>query len=103
VIMAAKKLGIMPTTEGGLDHKLDIAQAVLLPRIHHQWMPDEVRGERALQRSMQPEQWAAFEKYGHKVNFFNFNIGAANSILVTPEGISAVSDPRYLGTLAAGH
>jgi gamma-glutamyltranspeptidase/glutathione hydrolase len=88
---------------GVIDHKLDIAQAVLLPRIHHQWMPDEVRGERALERVMPPAQWIAFETYGHKVNFFNFTIGAANSILVTPEGIAGFSDPRYLGTLAAGH
>ncbi len=88
---------------GVIDHKLDIAQAVLLPRIHHQWMPDEVRGERALERVMPPAQWIAFETYGHKVNFFNFNIGAANSILVTPEGITGFSDPRYLGTLAAGY
>lgn len=94
---------VLRVVSGVIDHKLDIAQAVLLPRIHHQWMPDEVRGERAVERSMSPEQWATFEKYGHKVNFFNFNIGAANSILVTPEGITGVSDPRYLGTLAAGH
>jgi gamma-glutamyltranspeptidase/glutathione hydrolase len=94
---------VLRVVSGVIDHKLDIAQAVLLPRIHHQWMPDEVRGERALERVMPPEQWIAFETYGHKVNFFNFNIGAANSILVTREGITGVSDPRYLGTLAAGH
>ncbi|MBC7894341.1 MAG: amidohydrolase family protein, partial [Cytophagaceae bacterium] len=28
VIMASKKLGIMPTTEGGLDHKLDITHGI---------------------------------------------------------------------------
>jgi gamma-glutamyltranspeptidase/glutathione hydrolase len=94
---------VLRVISGVIDHKLDVAQAVLLPRIHHQWMPDEVRGERALEQSMPPAQWIAFETYGHKVNFFNFTIGAANSILVTPEGITGVSDPRYLGTLAAGH
>ncbi|MBY0532373.1 MAG: gamma-glutamyltransferase [Xanthobacteraceae bacterium] len=94
---------VLRVVSGVIDHKLDIAQAVLLPRIHHQWMPDEVRAERVIERVMPPEQWIAFETYGHKVNFFNFNIGAANSILVTPEGITGVSDPRYLGTLAAGH
>lgn len=88
---------------GLIDHRLDIAQAVLLPRIHHQWMPDEVRAERAIERVMPAAQWIAFETYGHKVNFFNFSIGAANSILVTPEGITGVADPRYLGNLAAGH
>ncbi len=94
---------VLRVVSGVIDHKLNIADAVLLPRIHHQWMPDEVRAERALERMMPPEQWIAFETYGHKVDFFRFNIGAANSILVTPEGITGVSDPRYLGTLAAGH
>jgi len=94
---------VLRVVSGVIDHKLNIADAVLLPRIHHQWMPDEVRAERAFERMMPPEQWIAFETYGHKVDFFRFNIGAANSILVTPEGITGVSDPRYLGTLAAGH
>ncbi len=94
---------VLRVVTGIIDHRLDVAQAVLLPRLHHQWMPDEIRAERALPQVMKPEAWAAFERYGHKVNFFPFNIGAANSILVTPEGITAVSDPRYLGTLAAGH
>lgn len=94
---------VLRVISGVIDHRLDIAQAVLLPRIHHQWMPDEVRPERAIERVMPPAQWIAFETYGHKVRFFPFNLGAANSILVTPEGITGVSDPRYLGTLAAGH
>jgi gamma-glutamyltranspeptidase/glutathione hydrolase len=94
---------VLRVVSGVVDHKLNIADAVLLPRIHHQWMPDEVRAERALERMMPPEQWIAFETYGHKASFFRFNIGAANSILVTPEGITGVSDPRYIGTLAAGH
>ena len=29
-----------------LDYKMDIAAAVAAPRVHHQWMPDEVRVER---------------------------------------------------------
>lgn len=94
---------VLRVITGVIDHRLDIAQAVLLPRIHHQWMPDTVFAERAFERAIPPEQWIAFEEYRHKVSFFPFNIGAANSILVTPEGITGVSDPRYLGTLAAGH
>lgn len=94
---------VLRVVTGVIDHKLDIAQAVLLPRIHHQWMPDTVFAERAFERAIPPEQWIAFEEYRHVVKFFNFNIGAANSILVTRDGITGVSDPRYLGTLALGH
>lgn len=94
---------VLRVITGVVDHKLDVAQAVLLPRIHHQWMPDQVRTEEALTRIMNPEQLSTFNAYGHTLNPFPFNIGAANSILVTPERITGVSDPRYLGTLAAGH
>jgi gamma-glutamyltranspeptidase/glutathione hydrolase len=94
---------VLRVVSGVIDHKLNVADAVLLPRVHHQWMPDEVRAERALERTINAESLIALETYGHKINFFPFNIGAANSILVTPEGITAVSDPRYIGTLAAGH
>jgi gamma-glutamyltranspeptidase/glutathione hydrolase len=94
---------VLRVVSGVIDHKLNVVGAVLLPRVHHQWMPDEVRAERALERTINAESLIAFETYGHKINFFPFNIGAANSILVTPEGITAVSDPRYIGTLAAGH
>jgi gamma-glutamyltranspeptidase/glutathione hydrolase len=94
---------VLRVVSGVIDHKLNIAETVLLPRVHHQWMPDQVRIERALEATMQPENFATFERYGHKVSPFPFNIGAANSILVTPEGITGVSDPRYIGTLAAGH
>lgn len=94
---------VLRVITGVIDHRLDVAQAVLLPRVHHQWMPDEVRAEGALMRMMTSEQLRAFEAYGHRINPFPFNIGAANSILVTPGGIAGVSDPRYLGTLAAGH
>ena len=94
---------VLRVVSGVIDHKLNVADAVLLPRFHHQWMPDEIRAERALEHFMKPEGMAALARYGHKVNFFPFSIGAANSILVTPEGITGVSDPRYIGTLAAGH
>jgi gamma-glutamyltranspeptidase/glutathione hydrolase len=94
---------VLRIVSGVIDHRLNVADAVLLPRVHHQWMPDEVRAERALERMINAESLIALETYGHKINFFPFNIGAANSILVTPEGITAVSDPRYIGTLAAGH
>jgi gamma-glutamyltranspeptidase/glutathione hydrolase len=28
-----------------LDYKMDVAAAVAAPRLHHQWLPDEVRVE----------------------------------------------------------
>ena len=30
-----------------IDYRMDIAAAVAAPRVHHQWMPEEVRGNAA--------------------------------------------------------
>ena len=35
-----------------LDYKMDVAAAVAAPRVHHQWMPDEVRVERGFSDEM---------------------------------------------------
>ena len=35
-----------------LDYKMDVAAAVAAPRLHHQWMPDEVRVERGFPEEM---------------------------------------------------
>ena len=46
-----------------IDHGMSIADAVAAPRIHHQWLPDEVFVERGL-----PEvTMRALEARGHKV------------------------------------
>ena len=43
-----------------LDYRMDIAAAVAAPRVHHQWMPDEVRVERGFppKRSTSCGPWA---------------------------------------------
>jgi len=40
---------VLRVVSGVIDHQRNIADAVLLPRVHHQWMPDQVRIERALE------------------------------------------------------
>jgi len=46
-----------------LDYKMDVAAAVAAPRIHHQWMPDEVRAERGFPAEVLDELRAK----GHQV------------------------------------
>ena len=46
-----------------LDYRMDIAAAVAAPRVHHQWMPDEVRVE----RGFPAETLAALRAKGHRV------------------------------------
>jgi gamma-glutamyltranspeptidase/glutathione hydrolase len=80
-----------------IDHGMNIAEAVAAPRVHHQWLPDRVFAEKGLS----PGTIRLLEARGHKVTL-TATSGSANSILVTPEGLTGASDPRHRGTLAEG-
>lgn len=81
-----------------IDHRLNIAEAVAAPRIHHQWMPDRVFAERGLS----PDTIRLLEAKGHSfITVASF--GSANSVLVTPDGLTGIGDPRQRGTLAEGY
>ena len=81
-----------------VDHRMNIAEAVAAPRIHHQWLPDRVSAERGLS----PDTIRLLEAKGHTV-VTTATSGSANSILVTPDGLTGAADPRQRGTLAEGY
>ncbi|MDM8547500.1 gamma-glutamyltransferase [Candidatus Venteria ishoeyi] len=74
-----------------IEHGMNIQEAVNAPRIHHQWLPDELRLERGL--SVDTRQ--LLKAKGHKLVEKRV-MGAANSILIDPEtGIKyGAADPR---------
>jgi gamma-glutamyltranspeptidase/glutathione hydrolase len=80
-----------------IDRRMDIASAVSTPRIHNQWMPDQVYAEPGLA----PELVAALQARGDKV-VPTRPFTSANSIMITPQGIIGAADPRTQGGLAAG-
>src|SRR4051794_39655015 len=80
-----------------LDYKMDVAAAVAVPRLHHQWLPDEVRVE----RGFPDEVLSALRDKGHKV-LEPMGPTSANSILVTANGLLGAPDPRTRGAEAAG-
>ncbi|HEX2216971.1 MAG TPA: gamma-glutamyltransferase, partial [Xanthobacteraceae bacterium] len=81
-----------------IDHDMNIAEAVLAPRIHHQWLPDEVFAE----RGFSPDTLRLLAARGHSVKIGNTS-GSANSILVMPDRLFGATDTRQRGTLAAGY
>ena len=81
-----------------IDHQMPIAEAVAMPRIHHQWLPDEV----SIERGLPPEAIEALVARGHKIRLRE-PAGAAHSIQVTPEGLFGGPDERRAGATAAGH
>jgi gamma-glutamyltranspeptidase / glutathione hydrolase len=81
-----------------IDRKLPITDAVAEPRLHHQWMPDQVLVERGFSR----DTMRALQGRGHTV-VDSLQPTSTNSILVTPEGLVGAADPRSRGALAAGY
>jgi gamma-glutamyltranspeptidase/glutathione hydrolase len=80
-----------------LDYHMDVAAAVAAPRLHHQWLPDEVRVE----RGFADDTLAALRAKGHRV-IEPMGQTSANSIAVTPNGLLGAPDPRLRGAEAAG-
>ena len=81
-----------------IDRKLPIAQAIGEPRVHDQWIPDEVMVE----RGFAPDLIGALARRGHHI-VLGVPPTSANSILVTPEGYAGAADNRTSGALAAGY
>ena len=80
-----------------IDYRMNIAAAVAAPRIHHQWLPDDVRAERGI-----PEEvLAELKDRGHKV-VDTLGQTSANSIAVGPHGPLGAPDPRTRGAWAEG-
>jgi gamma-glutamyltranspeptidase/glutathione hydrolase len=75
-----------------------IGEAVTLPRVHHQWRPDEVMVEKA----MPAEIVRALAARGHTVRF-GPTAGSAQSILAIPDGYMGAADQRARGSLAEGY
>jgi len=82
-----------------IDHGMDVEQAVNSPRIHHQWLPDNIRYEFG---AMSDDTAAALRAMGHKgLLGFNLGIGDANSVGVAADGtLTGVSDVRNDGGVA---
>ncbi|MEA2884532.1 MAG: gamma-glutamyltranspeptidase / glutathione hydrolase [Bradyrhizobium sp.] len=80
-----------------LDYQMDVAAAVAAPRLHHQWLPDEVRVE----RGFADDAIAALKAMGHVIGA-PLGQTSANSIAVTPTGLLGAPDPRTRGSEAAG-
>ena len=80
-----------------LDYDMDVAAAVAAPRLHHQWLPDEVR----IERGFADDTLAGLRAKGHRL-IEPLGYSSANSIAVTANGLLGAPDPRTRGAEAAG-
>jgi gamma-glutamyltranspeptidase/glutathione hydrolase len=81
-----------------IDRGLDIARAESLPRIHNQWLPDQVFAEPGISADV----IAGLQARGDKV-VSTGKFTSVNSIVVTPDGFVGAADPRTAGGLAIGY
>lgn len=81
-----------------IDHDLNIAEATHATRIHDQWMPDEIRIEKALNI----DTINKLESMGHKVTP-KATMGSTQSIMITPTGKYGSTDPRSIDSAVVGY
>ncbi len=82
-----------------IDHGMNIAEATEAVRVHHQWLPDELRVERGLSR----DTVQLLEAKGHSIDV-GHAMGSTQSIVIRADGtLRGASDPRTPGALTAGH
>jgi len=84
-----------------VDHRMNVKEAIDAPRLHHQWLPDEVRHEPGFDASTR----AALEAMGHRFAPQAVFIGDAQGVIVEPgTGIRlGASDRRSLDGAAVGY
>jgi gamma-glutamyltranspeptidase/glutathione hydrolase len=88
---------VLQVTVNVLDYRMDVAAAVAAPRLHHQWLPDEVRIERGFPDNVLFE----LKAMGHLI-VEPMGQTSANSIALTANGPLGAPDPRTRGAEAAG-
>lgn len=80
-----------------IDRGMNVSDAVSAPRLHHQWLPDEVR----IDKGFPPDVIEALKARGHTI-MEPMPQTSANSIAVTARGYEGGPDPRTRGAMAAG-
>ncbi|OMH26272.1 gamma-glutamyltransferase [Motiliproteus sp. MSK22-1] len=81
-----------------VDHGMNIQSAVAAPRIHHQWLPDEIR----IEQGISPDTVQLLESMGHTVTPKS-SMGAIQSIMVGEDGtLYGAADPRRSTSSAKG-
>ncbi|WP_417413486.1 gamma-glutamyltransferase [Hoeflea sp.] len=84
-----------------IDHSMNVAEATNAARIHHQWLPDEIRVEDG---GLSRDTVAALEAKGHAIAVGSV-MGSTQSIHVDAEKglLLGASDPRRTGSATVGY
>lgn len=90
---------VLQTIINVLDFKMNISEAIAAPKIHHQWMPDEIHYE---EYGLADDVIKNLKERGHIFGRIR-TLGRLEGILIEEDGtITGASDPRGYGK-AAGY
>ncbi len=81
-----------------VDHGMNVAAATAAPRMHHQWLPDELR----IEPGFSQDTLRLLADKGHRVVIKNA-MGSTQSLLRIEDGWTGASDPRRPGALTLGY
>ena len=76
-----------------LDFDMNIAEAAAVPRIHHQWLPDQV----VFERGISPDTIQILEEMGHETSPHARVLGKVQAIAEKSGRRSGVTDTRWPG------
>ncbi|MGK0190207.1 MAG: gamma-glutamyltranspeptidase/glutathione hydrolase, partial [Verrucomicrobiales bacterium] len=79
------------------DHDMNVAEATVTPRFHHQWFPDELR----MERGFSPDTIKLLAARGHKIRL-GPAIGSSQTVSYSAGLFQGASDPRRRGALTIG-
>jgi gamma-glutamyltranspeptidase/glutathione hydrolase len=82
-----------------LDYGMPLDVAVDAPRLHHGFVPDEIRYEAG--RPPSPSLLAALRARGHRIAAPTRTLGDANSVLIVEKTFHGYADPREGGIAAS--
>lgn len=80
-----------------IDFKMNIAEALSVPRMHHQWMPDYLR----IERGISPDTVSLLKKMGHEVRVMP-TMGRVQTVQQLSGVLLGASDPRNPDGAAIG-
>jgi gamma-glutamyltranspeptidase/glutathione hydrolase len=75
---------VMQSVINVIDHDMNIQDAIDSPRIHHQWLPDEILFE---PNGLSPDTRKILDSYGHKFVAKPGNIASATGVMTTDRGL----------------
>ncbi|HWZ48751.1 MAG TPA: gamma-glutamyltransferase [Herbaspirillum sp.] len=81
-----------------IDHQMNVAEASIAPRIHHQWMPDLLR----IEKGLSPDTLRLLRQQGYVLSL-QPPMGRTQTIQLTPDGLYGYSDSRDPDGMTLGY